>query len=283
MDKNKIKNYNYVIYKGTGGLIHMLCGLAYCLDWCQKNSHILIIDVISHQCYNHYISDFFIIKDVKCIYNETYDMDLTLKFHRISVNDIKNYPNIEVDRGLGNNTHKYMLDRFNIRVGLDTYEKTSRIKIYAGPGSCKPINLLKYFKVKPEILKIITDHPPINNYIGVHFRNTDIKNDINNYIDKINILCNNTNINTIYLATDDYESVEIFKNALPNKTFIMYVEPFKSNGKPIHYANDNKYNLIINLLTDIYYLEKSTHFIDSPLSLVSKLVKAMKENNNSIF
>ncbi len=283
MDKNKIRNYNYVIYKGTGGLIHMLCGLAYCLDWCQRNGHILIIDVISHQCYKHYLSDFFIISnEFKGSYNETYEMDQTLKFHRISVNDIKNYPNVEVDRGLNNNTHKYMLDRFNIRVGLDTYNRNDRIKVYAGPGSCKPINVLKYFKVKPEILKIITNHPPIvDQYIGVHFRNTDLKNNINEYINKIKLSCNN--INTVYLATDDYDAVNIFKTELPDKKIIMYVDPYKSDGKPIHYANDDKYNLIINLLTDVYYLEKSTIFIDSPLSLVSKLIKTSKENKKTIF
>ena len=53
-------NY-YVIYKGTGGLVHMLGGLVFSINYCIKYNNILVIDVISHTCYKHYLSDFFII------------------------------------------------------------------------------------------------------------------------------------------------------------------------------------------------------------------------------
>jgi hypothetical protein len=60
----------YCIYKGTGGLIHMLSGLVYCINYCLKYKNILIIDVISHQCYKQYLSDFFIINCSSLNYSE---------------------------------------------------------------------------------------------------------------------------------------------------------------------------------------------------------------------
>ena len=66
-------NY-YLIYKGTGGLIHMLLGLVYCINYCIKYKNILIIDVISHKCFKHYLSDFFILdcSNIELIYSEDY-------------------------------------------------------------------------------------------------------------------------------------------------------------------------------------------------------------------
>jgi hypothetical protein len=273
-------NTKFVIYKGTGGLIHMLCGLVHCITWCKKNNHFLIIDVKSHSCYKHYLSDFFVIKDFNN-YSEDYSVvNSTYNYHRLPISYIRDYPNIEVDRGNGNFTHSYMINGFNIRCNLDDIGiKEDKIKIYAGPGSNSHIQLINYIKVKSEIIELIKKYDPIDNYIGVHFRNTDIKNDINKIINDIL----KHSYKTIYLATDDCNAFDIMKSRLPNHNIIQYTKPIDSKGKPIHYINDDKYTLIINILIDIYFLSKSDIFIPSNVSSISHLINRIKETNIQLF
>jgi hypothetical protein len=275
----------YLIYKGTGGLIHMLCGLIHCITWAIKNKHILIIDVISHKCFQHYLSDFFILQETGSLrYSEDYNIVETgIKFRRLHMDYIKNYKNIEVDRGLGNNTHIYLLNNIKLRVSLDGYDMNDKVKMYAGPGCNSYINLIKFIKVKSDILDIIkkydNDNILDNKYMGVHFRNTDIKNDINIVIDTIN----KSSYKNIYLATDDSMAFELIKSKCSNYNIIQFTKPINANGKPIHYADDNKYSLILNTLIDIYYLYKADIFIPNISSSVSRLINYMRENKKSIF
>jgi hypothetical protein len=115
--------------------------------------------------------------------------------------------------------------------------------------------------------------------MGVHFRNTDIKNDINIIINTIN----KSSYKTIYLATDDYSAYELIKKECSNYNIIQFTKPINANGKAIHYADDNKYSLILNILIDIYYLYKADTFIPNLSSSVSRLINSMRENNISIF
>lgn len=275
-------NY-YLIYKGTGGLIHMLLGLVYCMNYCIKYNNILIIDVISHQCFKHYLSDFFIINCDGLIYSEDYNIiESNIKFNDKSMDYIKDYPNVEFN--IDENTiYKYQIDNINIRRKLSIDDATKKIKIFAGPGSYggpKFSLILKYIKVKPDILNIIKDYPVIQNYIGVHFRNTDIKTNINNIIFRISKI---SKYNNIYLATDDSSAYDKLKIAFPNHNIFQYTKPINSNGNPIHYVTDDKYNLILNLLIDLYFLYNSNEFINSEGSLVSNFVLSMRNENKSIF
>ncbi len=273
----------YCIYKGTGGLIHMLCGLIHCILWSIKNNHKLIIDVKSHKCYNHYLSDFFELKNTGNLkYTEDYNtIEANVKFNRISMNTIRDYPNIEVDKGLGNNTHHYLLNNIRLRVNLDNYPKEQQVKMYAGPGCNSYPGLVKYIRVKETIMnKIKTEYENINNYIGVHFRNTDIKNDISSIINEIKKYPEYSNI---YLATDDYKAYDKLRESFPHHTIYQYTKPINANGKPIHYCEDDKYKLILNTLIDIYFLNSSNIFIPSISSSISRLIVYMRENNENIF
>ena len=274
-------NY-YFIYKGTGGLIHMLSGLVYSMNYCIKYKNILIIDVISHECYKHYLNDFFIIKNENCPnleYTEDYNKiePGTLYNRRLSMDYIKNYPNVEVT--INTNQHKYLIDKVNIRRKFSPEQSKIKVKIYAGPGSHQFSSIINFIKVKPEIINIIKEKPELNNYIGVHYRNTDIKNNINDIFKKIN----HTKYNNIYLATDDIKALDKFKQKFPNHNIYQYTIPVNSNGRPIHYYNNDKYNLVLNLLIDIYFLYYSNEFINSNESLISRLILTMRQENKSIF
>ncbi len=260
----------------------MLCGLVHCIIWSIKNNHKLIIDVKSHKCFDHYLSDFFELRNTDRLqYSEDYStIEPNVKFNRLTMNTIRDYPNIEVDRGLNNNTHIYLLNNIRLRVNLDGYPVNQQVKMYAGPGCNNYPGLIRFIKVNDTIMNKIKEYEDINNYIGVHFRNTDIKNDIDKLITEIKKHSNYTNI---YLATDDYKAYELLKLALPNHNIYQYTKPINANGKPIHYNNDNKYILILNTLIDIYFLNRSNVFIPSLQSSISRLINNMRDTNNSIF
>ncbi len=270
-------NY-YLIYKGTGGLIHMLLGLVYCIRYSIKYKYILIIDVISHKCYKHYLSDFFIIDCHELTYSEDYNiMDSNITFNNKSMDYIKNYPDIENDPI----NHQHYIDNINIRRRL--LMDNANLKIYAGPGGYgghKFNLLLKYIGVKPEIVNKIKENQSIENYIGVHYRNTDIQTNLSIIISNIK---KHSKYNNIYLATDDYNAFDKFKAAFPNHNIYQYTKPINSNGLPIHYNTENKYYLVLNLLIDIYFLFNSNEYVYSEQSLVSKLVLNMRKDNVSIF
>ena len=275
----------FVIYQGSGGLIHMLGGLVYTIDWCRKYKHHLIIDVKNHAFYKHKISDFFNIINFTD-YSETYD---------IIPNNITHFSRIPLEYIMNNNaelTTGYYLQ--NINVGKSLENDNSVIKIYVGHGGNDRNNIVKYIKVKPEIIDIIQQNRlfksiiiPLESdtltiprltekYIGVHFRNTDRVNNINEYINKINKYSNQT----IYIATDDCTAFDRFTNANKDNTLIQFTKPYNAGGKPIHMNDPNKYELVMNILIDMYILLKADIFISSPSSLVSKLVEHMRNNTN---
>ena len=271
----------YVVYKGSGGLIHMLSGLVYCMSWCMKNGWTLIIDVQGHKCFQHNISDFFIIDKKFKRYSENYDnVNINIKFKRMPLQKVIDAKHIEVDRGLGNFTHFYKIENFNIRKSLDEYQKGEKLRIYAGPGCFSYYYIVDLLKVKPDITQMIKELNLIEgDYCGIHFRNTDRQNDINVFINRIK----NYPSKKIYLATDDATAYEKITSSLPTHTIIQYKNPINANGKPIHYMENDKYSLVISLLVDMYYLTKGKDFIESPGSLVSGLVSYMRKNNKNIY
>ncbi len=269
----------YVIYKGSGGLIHMLGGLSYCADWCNRNNHYLIIDVKNHDAYKKYLKDYFYLEFKN--YTEDYNViPNDLHFKNISI-DIIEKTNVVYKRN--NNRTEYILGKdINIMIDLDTYDYNDKVKIYCGTGGSQYNLITKYVRVNLDICKILEkkDMSKINYCdIGVHFRNTDRKNDINEFVNRIK----KYNKKTFYLATDDYYALEKFKNILPNYNIITLTTPYNANGKNIHYNNDNKDELIMNILIDMYILLKLDIFIHSSNSLVSKLILYMKKTNTSLF
>ena len=273
-------NKKYVIYQGSGGLVHMLGGLVYCIEWCIKNKHFLIIDVKNHICFKHTFNKFFYIKEFNN-YSEDYNVipSTITHFHRISL-EVFNNNNANLREGIPG----YWINNNYYRVSnsLDSYKINEVIKIYIGHGGNNMYNIIKYIGINKEIVDSFIEKKLNIEYIGIHFRNTDRKNSINKFISEINKNEKTFFSNTLYLATDDINAYDnISKNI--NKNIIQYTIPFNSNGLPIHFANDNKMELIMNVLLDIYMLYYSNRFIPSPESLVSRLVLAMKRFNKTLW
>lgn len=250
----------------------MLGGIVYCIEYCKLHRHTLIIDVKNHLYFKHNFDDFFYIEGFSNYFTNYDSIDKSYHFHRIPLDYIANN-NPEYSPTLG-----YMMKNINVGKSLDSYPSEYKIKIYIGHGGNNKQNILKYIRVKPSIMKIILENTLNCKYTGIHFRNTDRPNNINQYIDKIK----NSSHDTVYIATDDYTAYNIFKDST-TKNIIQYTKPFNGNGKAIHMVTDDHYQLNINILIDIYNLYNSDIFIDSPSSLVSQLIKYMRLVKSSIF
>ena len=152
---------------------------------------------------------------------------------------------------------------------------------YQNKINTRPTSTKMFAEAKPQINRL--DYPIIQNYIGIHYRNTDIKTNLNSIISKVLKNKYNNIYNNIYLATDDSSAYDKLKAAFPNHNIYQYTKPINSNGEPIHYKCDDKYNLVLNLLIDLYFLYNSNEFVNSEYSLVSNFVLSMRNENKSIF
>lgn len=241
---------NYVIYKSSEGLINTLGGIAYCIDWCILNNHKLLIDMKCNPNYKINFSKFFYIKD----------FDFTENYDEIEL-DIKDYePKLEIDK-----IRNYYVNDKKVLNNLSLYDINDKTKIYCGNGGISRQLINKYIRVKHDILNKL-DKSKLNlNYQGVHFRNTDIKTDIND------ILINITHKN-IYFATDNLQSLQEIKLILPDKNIINLSNLEKTNNLGLHNVKNNKEELIFDFLQDMYLLYHSSNFIGSIKSSITRLL-----------
>ena len=124
-----------------------------------------------------------------------------------------------------------------------------------------------------------------NKYIGIHYRGTDRKHDLNNILGKLKMSSDDENIKNIFLATDDYEAFEKIENYSKNNNYNFYynIKPINTSGKALHYNYDDKTQLTLNLLVDMYFLYKSNIFVESRSSNISKWINKMRNKNFIIF
>jgi hypothetical protein len=210
----------------------------------------------------HNFSDFFIL-NTKHLYSDNYDLIPSLP-ESIKQSFAKQIRPSRYSLFYNNNfLRNYQSDKIKITFGESTFS-----------------TLLPIVKVNKDVIQKIESKFDIDEkYISVHFRNTDIKNNILLCISKINYVSKKYNIKTIYLATDDYSAFDKIKKVFPTLKIIQYTKPNNFKGKNIHYNTEDKYSLIFNCLLDIYVILKSTIFIPSMNSGLSKWIISMKNNN----
>ena len=266
----------YLIYKGTGGLVHMLNGIQESVEICKKENRILIIDTVLLNAFKKNFSEYFFIFDRDLIYYTDYSLvDKNITYKNLSMNQI-----IEKKAKFNNEDKKYYLENTKIRIHKDLdNEDDSIIKFYAGYSP----KYIKNLRLQNHILYNIFDYTydtikKYNKYISVHFRNTDMTNDINKFIIKINKFSSIFNINNIYIATDDCKAFDIFKLSLKHLNLFKLTDPENFNGNNIHHHCNDKHKLIINILIDIYMIIKSNYFIPSINSGVSRWIIHQKFN-----
>lgn len=269
----------YIIYQGSGGLVHLLGGLVYCCDYIKnKRNYKLIIDIKNHKAFGNYFCNYFMINDMKIKYSEDYDdIEGSNNYYGIKLKELdKN--NVMYDPTIG---YVYRNDNNMINIGksLEKINYFNNIKMYAGNGGNNLKNIVKYIKCNPDIQNKLKEYKINEKYIGVHFRNTDRYNDIHLFLGSLKLYKDYK----IYIATDNISSLEKFKKELKGYDLFYYFEPFNAKGGNIHFNDPDKDKVIMSVLVDMYMLYHSEIFLDSRNSLVSKLVNYMRTSKESIF
>jgi hypothetical protein len=265
----------YIIFKGTGGLTHMLLALDFCISKAIEKKRTLIIDTLVHPAFLMNFNEIFTLhyKNLK-YYNNYNNIRKNIKYFEMNIEEIEKTPVI-YDKGT------YFIKNYNV-TDID-WDTTNDIIIFAGRGSNYD---LKNIKVVKKIKDSLDNEKKINEkYISGHFRNTDMKHDINIFISELKKKIKETNIKTFYLASDDLNSYEKIKKELPDVNIIRYtIPPQNINNLHYHYkTSQEKYKQIYELLRDMYFIIKSSYFIPSENSSLSKILVKMRKDKNNFF
>jgi hypothetical protein len=271
-------NDKYILYIGSGGLAHMLSGLSLCIEYAKKNKRILIIDLYKCGYFQNKFSNYFILLE-NIIIEENYDSIINDNYYDISIKNFFDSKIYLVNR-------KYTCLNKNLTDTLDN-PSTDKIVIYCGCGKGN-INNNIYVKdnikniIKSKCINLIEEE-----YLSIHYRNTDLKHDINFFIEIINknkILLKKNNINKIFISSDDCKAFEEF-NKILHKEFKLFrvSDVIETNGAPLHYFSKDKEKVTMDILTDIYLILNSKYFIQSKNSGISKWIKMMNNSKKNIF
>jgi len=270
-------NSSYLINKASGGLAHMLGGIYAASQRAKKSNRFLIIDCETHNAFRHKFSDFFILVNEE--YSDDYSIippEYTFKEH--SVEEIKNTNLSKAGRAL--------YGMFGWSVQSKTFNPDEKIVIWSGTSGKKGNWHWPSLKVNQAILDKLNNETKITEpYISIHFRNTDIRNKLKRFTNKIKILVKRTNIKTVFLATDNAKTINAMKKLLPTLKIIQLSNP-KPNVKNQHYASINKeecYNQIYGTLRDLYFIFQSKYFIPSRNSGLSRFIMIQIKKKDNIF
>jgi len=165
--------------------------------------------------------------------------------------------------------------------------KKISVMAFSGFGWNDDDELLYLLKLKPEIIAKL-EHNFIKQldkpYLSVHFRNTDIQNDVNDFIQKIKDTVGQYKTKDIFLATDDYTAPQMMNQHI-DCNIHSYTELEQKKVINIHESNSsiNKEKQFFDCLNDVYHIFRSNYFIPSSNSGLSKFIIAMIKNKTNIF
>lgn len=267
----------YVVYKGSGGLAHAIRGLSVAIFFAKKKNMQLIIDMKNTSNLKINFFDFFIIKDDNLLASNDYSIiPSNYKFENMPIDEIKKtiarYDNKEC-----------YLNNICISKGI---KYNNDVVVIGGHGKIAGGYNIGYdlnIKVNDKIKNDFTKYDIKKKYISIHFRNTDMKHDINLCVKQIINSIHKYDISTIYLATDDYSAYDFISEKLPNIEIIQHVKPENFGGGGLHQNSTNKEKMIFGCLLDMYMILSSDYFIPSNGSGLSHWLCYMMKNHINIF
>lgn len=275
----------YLIYKVSGGLYHMLTMINAAVNLSIKTNRILIVDC-KYLAFNNDFNKYFSIPGVRYYTN----------YKALDPEDIKESSIFSYIKGRCSykNGEYYIRDRKVSRAADDIINSNEKYLLFSKLNRSLFDRLLHrlyltkfphfpwHIRVKDEIVETIRSEMIADKYVGVHFRNTDIRNDIETFIKKIRKI----GLSIVYLATDDYFAFGRFKDSLGDKyTIIQYTKPIrlKEGAANIHYCNPDKDKIIMNALIDTYHLRNAHVFIPSSKSMFSRRICDFRKNRLVLF
>lgn len=263
----------YLIYKQSGGLSHMLYQINNAIHLSKISKRSLIIDCdlgAFKNDFNKYFN----------IPNFSYVTNYDSLYRDDSIDHILFEPYIKAEAKCVN-SDDFLNNTLLIRINSnETIQSTKKIIFCSWIDGFNTFSdeMLWYIKVNKNIVDEISANKISEKYIGIHYRNTDMKHELETFISEIFKLSDQ--INVIYLGTDDYTASDRLNKLIGDKfRIIQYTKPYDNQGRNIHYGNPNKDEVIMNSLIDTYHLAHSTYFIPSVNSSFSKRIVQLRKND----
>jgi len=264
----------YFIYKVSGGLAHMLYQINRLIHLSKITKRFLIVDCLHGETFCSDFNKYFNIPNFEyttsydCLYQ---DSSLDHKLFESYVKAIAMYIDVNT----------YFLNDKLVTINVNDAIKSDEKIIYC--SWIKDIEILGnipwYIRVNKDVVDKISINKIYDKYIGVHYRNTDMKHELKDFISKIESLSQYSNI--IYLATDDYTAFDRLNELLKDKfKIIQYTKPMEGQIRSVHVSNPNKDEVILNALIDMYNLTYSTYFIPSERSGFSIKIIELRKNDD---
>lgn len=150
---------------------------------------------------------------------------------------------------------------------------------------------LMVLRIKPEsIVWARTLAPTLNKgYVGVHFRNTDRRSDLDHMVKLCRAACAERGLADVYWATDDKSSVAKASGLLPEMTIhnlarLPVVNQLK--GENVHYLPQErlaaigatKRDLLNDTLGDVFMLSQASEFLGHEESALSRMVSFVRSD-----
>lgn len=259
----------YLVYKVSGGLCHMLYEINKAVYFSKLTKRLLIIDCMTGAFQNDF-NDYFNIPNYE-YYTNYQNADKNLFKINTSARIIS-------DIYFLINEKRESLQKITL-TPLEIINNNEKIVYVSFIRKSKHFIIPWCIKVNKNIVDEISINRINDKYIGIHYRNTDMKHILENFIPKI--IKFSKNCETVYLGTDDYTALNRLNKLLDNKFKILqYTKPFNNNGKNVHYGNPDKNEIIMNALIDMYHLTYATYFIPSEKSSFSKRIIELRQKND---
>lgn len=174
------------------------------------------------------------------------DLKIIIENHRFITNNFI-FDNIFVNKNINTSNNIFLCPCKNSFLQANLFERFNDLK--------KINNKLLYNEfIIEQVNKYVNSFNIDENTFGIHIRLTDMNSmhpeygniNIEKYIENTKIILNrNKNINKLFIASDNYESINIFENEFPN-IIIHYID----NNNRVNLINDNNFEYQISKLND---------------------------------
>ena len=278
----------YVICMPMGGLCDMMARIQACIEYCKKHKRILILDTSKSTHAKDGIEKYFQIDSPVLFHGNIqkkyealkgrsfYPPELAGTFLSMHVINSKR-------KGIHTRTD-YIDKKTRLRTYFDTRQSYSEdVLLYRihGGNLEEVVNFLSLCKLTPLVKQIYKKRRSMlpHEYISVHVRNTDYKSNVDEFL---KIHSKIFKANTIFLATDDYHTIQKFKD-LHGTQVITFADIKPLNGAIAHHkktmTKNENITMTIDAIVDLLLLAGGTTvYASSKESGYSKVAKLLHDN-----
>ena len=249
----------YIICYTGGGFNDMLNGIDVCFKHALKYNRILVIDSTQVSWFKDDIH-----KYIDFTHPIIYKDNINELYTKLEL--LHTYPT-ELKGKLKTMKIYYKKYTFMAEGDIPTSINLNRdynedVIIYSNCGGHISTEIFNYIKFKPLVKNVYFDRllQLPSNYISIHIRNTDKRCcSINTFTNNYEKLLLN---NKFFLGTDDYKTLQLYKEKFKDTLIHFSNIPLNEDGKNIHYYHDNidQELFIVDCIVDLLLLASANEY-----------------------